>query len=152
MLQPFNRITTRRVQWVTDILTKHQNSDEEKRKILILEDDKDLLYLFQEVFKINGFEVDAFSNHRAAISSFGSATENYDLILMDLKLDGVVDGRTVYKKFKEPDPKLKICVFTGLEVSVNEFKEICPSFEERYLIQKPVSINSLVQKINAILQ
>ena len=111
----------------------------------------DLLHLFQEAFTINGFQVDAFYDYKQAITSFGNAVENYDLILMDLKLDGV-DGRTVYKKFKEPDSKLKICVFTGLEVSVNEFKEICPSFEEKYLIKKPVSINSLVEKINAILQ
>ena len=120
-----------------------------KKRILILENDKDLLDLFQEALKIHGFEVDAFSNYKHAMDSFGVGG-NYDLVLMDLKLDGI-DGRAIYKNFKEPDSKLKICVLTGLEVSVDQFKEICPSFEEKYLMKKPVRISSLVQSIKSIL-
>jgi DNA-binding response OmpR family regulator len=108
------------------------------------------LYLFREAFKIHGFQVDAFYDYEQAITSFSAAIGNYDLIVMDLKLDGI-DGRTVYKKFKEPDSRLKICVLTGLEVSIDQFKEFCPSFEEKYLMKKPVKLSALVESVKSIL-
>jgi len=70
---------------------------------------------------------------------------------MDLRL-GEKDGRILYKKFKEFDSSFKICVLTGLEVNIKEFQEICPSFEERFLIKKPIKISKLVKTIMSILE
>jgi hypothetical protein len=70
---------------------------------------------------------------------------------MDLRL-GEKDGRILYKKFKEFDSAFKICVLTGLEVNIKEFQEICPSFEERFLIKKPIKISKLVKTIMSILE
>jgi hypothetical protein len=46
---------------------------------------------------------------------------------------------------------LKICILTGLEVDIPAFKEICPSFEEKFLIKKPVKISSMMETIRSIL-
>jgi DNA-binding response OmpR family regulator len=98
-----------------------------------------------------GFEIDAYSNPDVALDAFVESPVPYDLILLDLKLDGM-DGRRVYKKFKEQNPNSKICVFTGLNLDVDEFKRICPSFDEKYIIQKPVKLTSMVETIRSILQ
>jgi two-component system, cell cycle sensor histidine kinase and response regulator CckA len=123
----------------------------DKKRILILEDDNDTLYLFGDALRVYGFEVDMFSDPDYALNSFLNTPSNYDLVLMDLRLGGK-DGRTLYKKFKEFDSAFKICVLTGLEVNIKEFQEICPSFEEKFLIKKPVKISKLVETIMSILQ
>jgi DNA-binding response OmpR family regulator len=125
-------------------------SSENKKRILILEDDIDLLELLQDAFRMYGFEVDAYTDSEAAVNAFVHLNASYDLIIMDLKLDGI-DGRSIYKKFKEFDSAFKICILTGLEVDVPAFKEICPSFEEKFLIKKPVKITALMETIKSIL-
>jgi DNA-binding response OmpR family regulator len=122
----------------------------DKKRVLILEDDDDTLGLLHDAFRAYGFEVDAYKSSEQAINAFTNANSNYDLITMDLKLDRI-DGRTIYKKFKECDSALKICILTGLEVDIPAFKEICPSFEEKFLIKKPVKISSMMETIRSIL-
>ena len=122
-----------------------------KKRILILEDDNDTLYLFGDALRVYGFEVDMFSDPDYALNSFLNTPSNYDLLLMDLRL-GEKDGRILYKKFKDFDSAFKICVLTGLEVNIKEFQEICPSFEEKFLIKKPVRISKLVETIMSILE
>jgi DNA-binding response OmpR family regulator len=123
----------------------------DKKRILILEDDNDTLYLFGDALRVYGFEVDMFSDPDYALNSFLNRPSNYDLLLMDLRL-GEKDGRILYKKFKDFDSAFKICVLTGLEVNIKEFQEICPSFEEKFLIKKPVRISKLVETIMSILE
>ena len=123
----------------------------DKKRILILEDDNDTLYLFGDALRVYGFEVDMFSDPDYALNSFLNTPSNYDLLLMDLRL-GEKDGRILYKKFKDFDSAFKICVLTGLEVNIKEFQEICPSFEEKFLIKKPVRISKLVETIMSILE
>ena len=74
-------------------------SSENKKRILVVEDDSDLLELLQDAFRLYGFEVDAYTDPEAAVNSLVHVNANYDLIIMDLKLDGI-DGRSIYKKFK----------------------------------------------------
>lgn len=121
-----------------------------KKKILVLEDDDDTLALLHDAFKAYGFDVDAHRESAGAIRAFSHPNSNYDLVVMDLKL-GSIDGRTIYKKFKERDSGFKICILTGLEVDVLAFKEICPSFEEKFLIRKPVKISSMMETITSML-
>jgi DNA-binding response OmpR family regulator len=42
------------------------------KKILVLDDDHDLLELLHDAFILYGFDVDAYSDHISALKSFGS--------------------------------------------------------------------------------
>jgi hypothetical protein len=57
----------------------------------------------------------------------------------------------VYKRLKEADPDARICVFSATNLDVPEFRTIYPSFEDRYLIKKPILMSSLVQRINSVI-
>jgi hypothetical protein len=59
-----------------------------------------------------------------------------------------MDGRLVFKEMKQINPNAKIFIFSGLELDVNEFRNICPSFNEKQVIRKPVNMSSLVRTIN----
>jgi DNA-binding response OmpR family regulator len=58
-----------------------------------------------------------------------------------------IDGMELYKRISEIDKKVKVFVFTVTDPKFEEFKKVCSSFEEKYFIQKPVSLQSLLQSI-----
>jgi CheY-like chemotaxis protein len=121
--------------------------EKEKRRILIIDDDLDNLQLSKDVLQFNGFETYDFIDPRLALDTFKQSPQSYDLILMDIKMQEM-DGYFLYKEIKQTNPDAKVLVFTGMILDVNEFKKICPSFEEKQLIQKPVRISSLVKTVN----
>ena len=83
-------------------MEKSERPQTNSKKILVLDDDHDLLELIHDPFRLYGFDFDTYSDANSALKSFGSRSAQYDAVLMDLRLDGI-DGRQIYKKFKEFD-------------------------------------------------
>ena len=124
--------------------------EKENRRILILDDDLDNLQLTKDMLQFSGFETYDFLNPRLALDAYKQNPHLYDLILVDVKMEEM-DGRLVYKEIKQINPNAKVLVFTGLQLDVNDFKNICPSFNEKQVIRKPVTMSSLVKTINQAL-
>jgi CheY-like chemotaxis protein len=121
--------------------------EKEKRRVLIIDDDLDNLQLSKDMLQVNGFETYDFINPRLALDTFKQSPQSYDLVLMDIKMQEM-DGYFLYKEIKQTNPDAKVLVFTGMILDINEFKKICPSFEEKQLIQKPVRMSSLIKTVN----
>jgi DNA-binding response OmpR family regulator len=122
-----------------------------KKRILVIDDEKDILSLLDDVFSYNGFEVDAQLDPVLALKHFHDNPKSYDLILLDIWLGSSVDGLALYNKLKEANPEAKIFVFTALELDLAQFIKKCPTFKESYLIRKPIQMNVLVDRINTVL-
>lgn len=121
--------------------------EKEKRRVMIIDDDLDNLQLSKDALQFNGFETYDFINPRIALDTFKQSPKSYDLVLMDIKMQEM-DGYFLYKEIKQTNPDAKVLVFTGMILDVNEFKKICPSFEEKQLILKPVRMSSLINTVN----
>ncbi len=124
--------------------------EKENRRILILDDDLDNLQLTKDMLQFSGFETYDFLSPQLALDVFKQNPQLYDLILIDIKMEEI-DGRLVYKEIKQINPKAKVLVFTGLELDVDDFRNICPFFNEKQVIRKPVRMSSLVKTINGAL-
>jgi DNA-binding NtrC family response regulator len=114
---------------------------------MIIDDDFDNLRLTKDVLQLNSFETYDFINPHVAIKVFKQSPRLFDLVIMDVKLQEM-DGQSLYKEIKQIRPDVKVLVFTGMVLNVDEFKKICPSFDERQVIQKPVRMSSLVRTVN----
>jgi CheY-like chemotaxis protein len=121
--------------------------EKEKRRVLIIDDDLDNLQLSKDMLQVNGFETYDFINPRLALDTYKQNPQLYDLVIMDIKMQEM-DGYFLYKEIKQTNPDAKVLIFTGLMLDVDEFKKICPSFEEKQLIQKPVRMSSLIKTVN----
>lgn len=121
--------------------------EKEQRRLLIIDVDLDNLQLTKDALQFHGFETYDFINPRLALDTFKQNPQLYDLVLIDIKMQEM-DGHLVYKEMKQINPNGKVFVFTGLTLDFNEFKKICPSFNEKQLIQKPVRMSSLVKTVN----
>ena len=113
---------------------------------MIIDDDIDNLQLVKDILQFNGFETYDYNNPGLALEVFKEDPDLYDLILMDIKMEEI-DVRLLYKEIKNLRPNINVLIFTALDLDVNEFKEISPTFNEEYLIHKPVRMDSLLGKV-----
>jgi|SRR5919202_3412689 two-component system catabolic regulation response regulator CreB len=124
------------------------NIDKPKR-ILIVDDEEDIILVFKMVLETNDFEVDAYSDPMSALSNFRSNV--YGLAILDIRMPNI-DGFELYKKIKEIDNKVNVCFMTAFEDYRQEFKKSFPMLDERKcFIRKPYAIEDLVNHVATIL-
>jgi DNA-binding NtrC family response regulator len=123
-------------------------SDNNKRlaKLLIVDDDFDIVQVLKMGLLQNGFSVEAFTNPQEALQSFKSDAESYCLVLSDIRMPGI-SGIQLSKKIKEVNPNVKVVLMTAFEIRDNEFSKVFPSTQVDGFVQKPIGIKDLTDKI-----
>jgi DNA-binding response OmpR family regulator len=125
-----------------------RNTSNSKR-ILLVDDETDVISLFKMVLEMNGFEVDAYTDPAAALSDFKA--NSYGLALLDIMMP-TLNGFELYRKLKEIDNNIIACFITAFEDYRQEFKESFPMLDEaKYFIRKPKAIEDLVNHVATIL-
>lgn len=123
-------------------------SDNNKRlaKLLIIDDDSDIVQVLKIGLLQNGFLVEAFTNPQEALQSFKSDAGSYCLVLSDIRMPGI-SGIQLSKKVKEVNPNVKVVLMTAFEIRDNEFSKVFPSTQVDGFVQKPIGIKDLTDKI-----
>jgi DNA-binding response OmpR family regulator len=124
------------------------------KKILIIDDDRDLADLTSVVLKNAGYDVLVSYDPR---EGFGTAKQQKpDLILLDILLPGM-DGPEAVKFFKE-DPLIKdipVIFLTALlsgETESSREEELLIDGKKYPVIAKPFEINDLLERIKTTLE
>lgn len=123
-------------------------------KILIVEDDADINQILARIMKTQGYEtVMAFSGSEAELRLFsgmeeGGISKDYDLILLDLMLPGVM-GEELVRKIREKSevPVIVISAKTALEDRV----QILNAGADDYLV-KPFAKEEVIARVNGALR
>jgi DNA-binding response OmpR family regulator len=118
-----------------------------KKKIMIVDDDHDIANLFKIFLENNGYTVDAYTNPIDALKYFRK--QRHDLIILDLKMPKM-DGMTVYRRIKEIDEKVIICLTTADKNIIKDLKKGIIDIE-KIVIYKPILLKDLKNKINSLL-
>jgi DNA-binding response OmpR family regulator len=124
---------------------------EERRRILVVDDEVDITLSLKTVLEGDQFEVDSFNDPISALNSFKAGL--YDLLILDIKMPKM-NGFQLYREIKNIDDKVKVCFLTALSEmhDYEEFKrEVFPKAGERYFIQKPVENQTLLKRLNEII-
>ena len=127
-------------------------SDNNKRlaKLLIVDDDPDIVQVLKMGLLKNGFSVEAFTNPEEALQSFKSNAESYCLVLSDIRMP-MLSGIQLSKKVKEVNPDVKVVLMTAFEIRGSEFSKVFPSTQVDGFVQKPIGIKDLTNKILSII-
>jgi two-component system response regulator ChvI len=116
----------------------------ENKKILIVDDDPDIILTFKIGLENNGFEVDSYNDPLLALKNFKS--NFYNLLLIDIRMP-TMTGFELYKKINKIDNKAKVCFITAFEVYYRSLLEEFPNASQICFIQKPISVDNLVKRI-----
>lgn len=117
-------------------------------KVLIVEDEIDLLLSIKKGLTRNGFEVEGFDDPLEALAKFKPNT--YDVLLVDIRMPKM-NGFELFRAIKKSGDRSIIFFITAFEVYYEEFKKIFPDLDVKYFIKKPITIAELVAKINHVL-
>jgi DNA-binding response OmpR family regulator len=122
-------------------------STTKNKRIMIIDDDKDITNLFSIFLEYNGYIVNAYTNPVEAFNNFRK--NSHDLIILDLKMPKM-DGMTLYHKIKEIDNSVIIC-FTTADINYIEDLRKGIIDIEKIVLYKPVLLKDLKNKIDWLL-
>jgi two-component SAPR family response regulator len=120
---------------------EHANKVEQKNslsnnRILLVDDEPDVIFTFKKGLEANGFVVDAFEDPVLALSNFKPGF--YGLLLLDVKMPQI-NGFELYEKIKKIDSEVKACFITAHEVYYESLREIFPTMDLDCYV-KPIQI------------
>ncbi len=122
------------------------------KRILLVDDEQDIIFTIKIILEENGFKVDSFNDPILALNYY--KVNFYALVILDIKMPKM-DGFELYTKIREKDPKLKICFLTAITKSNEEAGKIRlalgKTINEDYFIQKPVEMEDLLKKLTSII-
>jgi DNA-binding NtrC family response regulator len=119
-------------------------------KLLVVDDDSDIVQVLKMGLIKNGFMVEAFTNPQEALQSFKSDAESYCLVLSDIRMPSL-SGIQLSKKVKEVNPNVKVVLMTAFEIRDSEFSKVFPSTQVDGFVQKPIGIKELTDKILSLI-
>lgn len=114
------------------------------QKILIVDDEKDILDLLSKVFKKNGYEIDTARDGIEALDKAKSFKPA--LILTDIKLPNM-DGIELLKKFKTMDSTPEIILMTGYHDLYDSTVDALKIGVFHYLKKPFTDVNFLLQVV-----
>ncbi len=130
------------------------NTDKDNNKpptrLLVVDDDRDTVSVLALSLLKYGFLVDAFSNPQDALQEIKSNPESYSLVLSDGWMPSI-SGLQLAKIVKELNPNVKVLLLTGSMIRDDEVSDGSPPTNVDCVIQKPVSIGKLTDKILSLI-
>jgi CheY-like chemotaxis protein len=119
------------------------------RRILLVDDESDVISVFKMILEMNGYEVDAYTSPLTALDNF--KPDFYGLLLLDIRMPAM-SGFELYRKMRSIDNEVKVCFITAFEDYREEFRESFPMLDEfKYFIRKPKAVEDLVNHVATIL-
>ena len=116
-------------------------------KILIVEDDKELLRLFQHVLIRNGYEVAEARNGREALQLM--ADSYFDLVISDIMMP-VMDGYELVRSLRESGNNVPVMMITAKD-AFDDMRLGFLSGSDDYMV-KPVNVSEMVLRVGALLR
>ena len=124
-----------------------------KKKILLVDDEIDIIVTLNMVLEEGGYEVDSFTDPILALKKFRAAS--YDLVIIDIKMSEM-DGFELRRQIKKTDNAVKICFLTASELYYEEFRrelgrENFTTLDKDRFLMKPIPNEGLIKEINMII-
>ena len=121
-------------------------SDNDKRTILIVDDEDQLSFFLQRLMEEEGFNVVIASNGLEAVDSFKANPDSIDLVLMDIQMP-MMSGIEAQNELKQINPCVPILLMSAY--SQESLEGIATT---SHFIRKPMRPAELINTINVVLE
>jgi DNA-binding response OmpR family regulator len=126
-----------------------ESSNGKKGRVLIIDDELDMVYIVKAGLERKGFEVDSYVDPIVALQNFKRGT--YQLLILDIKMPKM-DGMDLLDRIKKEDDKIKVCFFTASQEFASDYTSIFNTSKDKFLIVlKPISIPVMTKQIEQFL-
>jgi two-component system response regulator ChvI len=122
------------------------------RMFLAVDDDPSVLLTLKALLTPFGFHIDLYEDAEKVLNDF--RPNIYDLLILDVKMPKM-NGFKLYELIKRIDNSVKACFLTGLD-DFSDYvaykKEVHPKLNEIYFVQKPVTGEDLLERIDYMMR
>jgi CheY-like chemotaxis protein len=123
----------------------------DKKRVLIIEDEKELLDSFSEILEDSGYETTKCEDGYKALEVLKSRTKDFDVILLDLMMPNI-DGLEVLRMINSDKVlygQTPIIILTNMS-SERVIKESFELGAVSYLIKSELEYKDLVYEVNKV--
>ncbi len=120
-----------------------------KPKILIVDDEPDILKTLETILRGEEFEVKSAHDGKEAISVFKS--ESFDLVITDMKMPGM-KGTEVVREIKQLDEDVEVIILTGFASIDSAIKALRDDGAFDYLTKPLEDIDELILGVNRAIE
>jgi DNA-binding NtrC family response regulator len=122
-------------------------SIESSTQILVIDDDEDILNLFSDFLKKEGYGVTSFLDPLKALEEIHRRPQRYSIIITDIRMPGI-SGIELIRRIYKINHEIKVIIISAFELNGEDLRNI------RYdnFMEKPVHMHYLVQTIERILK
>ena len=122
-------------------------SNESPTRILVIDDDEDILNLFGDFLKKEGYGVNSFLDPLKALEEIHRRPQRYSIIITDVRMPGI-SGIELIRRIRKINHDIKVIIISAFEVNGEDLRNI------RYdnFMEKPVHMQYLAQTIEKILK
>ena len=131
---------------VKDNYVQSMNSISKNTSIMIIDDEEDILNLFNDFLQQQGYSVTICNDPILALQEIEKKPQEYSLIITDIRMPGM-SGLELAKIVKNLNKDVKVVFISAFEITSNNLKGI----QYHEYIQKPVHIQVLLQTIKNLL-
>jgi CheY-like chemotaxis protein len=119
--------------------------------IMLIDDDEDILYTFENILKRNQYRVKSFFKSIDALNHFcENNPQLYDLIVMDIRMPDM-NGIQLYYRLKAINPNVRILLISALDI-VQELIDALPDIQIKDIVKKPVSYEDFLFKVQSMVK
>jgi len=120
------------------------------KRIILVDDDPDILFTYESFLKDNGYEITSFTNPSNALN-FIKDLQNFNdlLVTLDIRMKDL-NGFQLQQQIKSIDPTIKILFITVLDIS-DEILTIIPGLSKEQILIKPVDRKVLINTVKKLL-
>jgi two-component system catabolic regulation response regulator CreB/two-component system response regulator ChvI len=119
------------------------------KRILIIDDEKDITVSLKAGLEEYGFGVDTYNDPYKAVSDYTAGV--YDIIVLDIRMPGL-NGFEVSRELRKKEPKVRIWFLTAFDVYKQEFDKLFPDLSIQRFIHKPITASNLTRLIKQDLE
>ena len=118
------------------------------KKILVVDDERDLVETIKNGLEYYGFSVDGYTDPQKTLSEYQCGA--YDLLLTDINIPKI-NGFQLYREILKKDHNVKVCFMTASDEYYGEFRMRFPDLDRTNFIRKPFGLSDLTKILCPIL-
>jgi DNA-binding response OmpR family regulator len=117
------------------------------RRILLIDDEKDILAVMKDGLQKTGFSVKACRDSGEALEDF--APGRYDLVITDIRMPGM-NGLDLYQRIKSADPQARVIFLSAYDASSAELGLARRLDPDAVIIYKPVGMRDFLARVKTV--
>ena len=119
-------------------------------RILLVDDERDIVFVQKRGLELKGFEVHGFTDPMEALQSF--LQDSYDVVITDIRMPGT-NGLELYQAIRAKDPAIRVYFVSAFESYSDEIKKKFASDAELVkFVKKPTTYKTLAEMLTRDLE